>query len=254
MTSGAKYYILCFACAFCRRMGLNMRIQGFQKLTLLDFPGQVACTVFTGGCNFRCPFCHNALLVLPGQEPPLAEEEILAFLKKRKGLLDGLCLTGGEPLLHSDAGDFLKKVRELGYRIKLDTNGSFPERLAALMEAGLVDMVAMDIKNRPEKYALTVGVPGFDVGPVKESAALLMEGRLPFEFRTTVVKPLHEREDFGAIGQWLRGGENYYLQQFRDSGALLRGEGLSPCTREEMEQFAEAARPFIPNTYLRGMD
>jgi len=230
-----------------------MRIHGFQKLTLLDYPGFVACTVFTGGCNFRCPFCHNAPLVLLEDEA-LAEDEVLSILQKRRGLLDGVCISGGEPLLQPDIGDFMKKLRAMGYKIKLDTNGSFPQKLRALVEEGLVDMVAMDIKNSPEKYAETVGVPGFDVGPVKESAAFLMEGRVDFEFRTTVVKPLHTAEDFEKIGRWLPGAPKYYLQQFRDSGALLAAEGLGAYTEEEMQIFAEAAKPFIPHTYLRGMD
>ena len=230
-----------------------MRIHGFQKLTLLDYPGFVACTVFTGGCNFRCPFCHNAPLVLLEDEA-LAEDEVLSLLQKRRGLLDGVCISGGEPLLQPDIGDFMKKLRAMGYKIKLDTNGSFPQKLRALVEEGLVDMVAMDIKNSPEKYAETVGVPGFDVGPVKESAAFLMEGRVDFEFRTTVVRPLHEAEDFEKIGRWLPGAPKYYLQQFRDSGALLAAEGLGAYTEEEMQIFAEAAKPFIPHTYLRGMD
>jgi len=230
-----------------------MRIHGFQKLTLLDYPGFVACTVFTGGCNFRCPFCHNAPLVLLEDEA-LAEDEVLSILQKRRGLLDGVCISGGEPLLQPDIGDFMKKLRAMGYKIKLDTNGSFPQKLRALVEEGLVDMVAMDIKNSPEKYAETVGVPGFDVGPVKESAAFLMEGRVDFEFRTTVVRPLHTAEDFEKIGRWLPGAPKYYLQQFRDSGALLAAEGLGAYTEEEMQIFAEAAKPFIPHTYLRGMD
>ncbi len=231
-----------------------MRLQGFQKLTLLDYPGQVAATVFTPGCNFRCPFCHNAGLVLPGGEAPLDTEEVLNTLEKRKGLLDGVAVTGGEPLLQPGLEDFLQKLRAMGYKIKLDTNGSFPERLRQLVEGGLCDMVAMDIKNAPARYAETVGLPGFDPGPVKESAAFLMEGRVDFEFRTTVVKPLHRAEDFEAIGQWLAGSENYYLQQFRDSGALLNGEGLSAHTPEDMETFAAIARRWIPHTYTRGMD
>lgn len=230
-----------------------MRIHGFQKLTLLDYPGFVAGTVFTGGCNFRCPFCHNAPLVMLEDEA-LAEDEVLSILQKRRGLLDGVCISGGEPLLQPDIGDFMKKLRAMGYRIKLDTNGSFPQKLRALVEEGLVDMVAMDIKNSPEKYAETVGVPGLDVGPVKESAAFLMEGRVDFEFRTTVVRPLHTAEDFEKIGRWLPGAPKYYLQQFRDSGALLAAEGLGAYTEEEMQIFAEAVKPFIPHTYLRGTE
>ncbi len=235
-------------------MELNMRIQGFQKLTLLDYPSRVAATLFTGGCNFRCPFCHNAPLVKLGGEPPLDTAEVLQVLKKRKGLLDGVCVTGGEPLLQPQLEPFLEKLKAMGYCVKIDTNGSFPARLRALVEAGLCDYVAMDIKNAPEKYAETVGLPRFDVAPVKESADFLMEGRVEFEFRTTVVKPLHEAADFEQIGRWLEGGENYYLQQFRDSGALLRGAGLEPYAAEDMENFAAIARRWIPHTYTRGMD
>lgn len=230
-----------------------MQIHGFQKLTLLDYPGHVACTLFTGGCNLRCPFCHNAPLVRLEDEA-LGEEEVLKTLKKRQGLLEGVCISGGEPLLQKDIADFMRRLRDMGYKIKLDTNGCFPQKLRQLVEESLVDMVAMDIKNSPEKYPLTVGVPGFDVSPVKESAAFLMEGRVAFEFRTTVVKPLHGAEDFEKIGRWLQGPQPYYLQQFRDSGALLKAEGLGPYTEEEMKIFAEAARPYLPHTSLRGMD
>ena len=230
-----------------------MQIHGFQKLTLLDFPGHVACTVFTGGCNLRCPFCHNAPLVLSA-ERAMVEDEVLKTLEKRKGLLEGVCISGGEPLLQKDIASFMGRLRDMGYRIKLDTNGCFPEKLRQLVEAGLVGMVAMDIKNSPEKYALTVGVPGFDVSPVKESAAFLMEGRVDFEFRTTVVRPLHEAADFEAIGRWLQGDQPYYLQQFRDSGALLDAGGLGAYTEQEMKFFAETVRPFIPRTSLRGTD
>ena len=231
-----------------------MKIHGLQKVTLLDFPGEVACTVFTGGCNLRCPFCHNASLVLPEAFPEAVDEEALfAFLRKRRGVLDGVAVTGGEPLLHPDAAGFLARIRELGYRIKLDTNGSFPARLRQIVEAGLVDRVAMDIKNSPEKYAETVGVPGFDVGPVKESAAFLLSGAVPFEFRTTVVRPLHQAEDFEAIGRWIRGDEEYYLQTFTDSGELLDGTGLGPWDGASMEKFAETARAYVPHTYLRGI-
>lgn len=231
-----------------------MKICGLQKVTLLDFPGKVACTVFTGGCNFRCPFCHNASLVRPQSLPPAMEEdELLAFLKKRQGVLDGVAVTGGEPLLHPELPELLARVRELGYAIKLDTNGSFPERLQRVVEAGLVDHVAMDIKNSPEKYAETIGVPGFDLAPVRESAAFLMHCGVEFEFRTTVVKPLHQPEDFIAIGEWIRGGENYYLQRFTDSGELIDGAGLGAWDDESMEKFADTVRKYVPHTYLRGI-
>ncbi len=231
-----------------------MKIHGLQKVTLLDFPGKVACTIFTGGCNFRCPFCHNASLVEPERFPAAMDEvELFAFLKKRQGVLDGVAVTGGEPLLHPDAADFLKRIRALGYAIKLDTNGSFPARLRAIVEAGLVDRVAMDIKNSPEKYAETVGVPRFDLGPVRESVSFLMEGRVDYEFRTTVVKPLHQAEDFAAIGQWICGAQEYHLQRFTDSGELIAGAGLGPWDDESMKIFAETARAFVPHTYLRGI-
>lgn len=231
-----------------------MKIHGLQKVTLLDFPGKVACTIFTGGCDFRCPFCHNASLVEPERFPAaMDEDELFAFLQKRQGVLDGVAVTGGEPLLHPDAADFLKRIRELGYAVKLDTNGSFPARLRAIVEAGLVDRVAMDIKNSPEKYAETIGVPGYDLGPVRESVAFLMEGRVDYEFRTTVVKPLHQAEDFEAIGRWIRGAQEYHLQRFTDSGELIDGAGLGPWDDESMKTFAETARAFVPHTYLRGI-
>ena len=232
-----------------------MNIHGLQKVTLLDFPGCVACTVFTAGCNFRCPFCHNASLVLPELFPePVREEDFFAFLQKRQGILDGVAVTGGEPLLHPEMPDFLQKIQDMGFKVKLDTNGSFPERLRKVVEAGLVNRVAMDIKNAPEKYPKSVGVPHFDVTPIRESAAFLMEGRVPFEFRTTVVRPLHQREDFAAIGEWIAGDEPYYLQSFTDSGELISGEALSAWDAETLQTFADTVKPFVPHTYLRGID
>ena len=181
-----------------------MRIGGLQKLTLLDFPGHVACTVFLHGCNFRCPFCHNAPLVL-GTDV-ISEEEILRFLKKRQGLLDGVAITGGEPLLSTGLDALLEKIKALGYRVKLDTNGSFPARLRELIDRQLVDYVAMDIKNTREKYALTAGADGM-LPAVEESVRVLLRGLIPYEFRTTVVDELHEPEDFSAIGRWLSGAQ-----------------------------------------------
>ena len=231
-----------------------MKISGLQKVTLLDFPGLVACTVFTAGCNLRCPFCQNASLVLPGQAPAeLETEELLAFLRKRQGLLDGVAVTGGEPLLHPELPELLGQIRDLGYKIKLDTNGTLPDRLGRVLEAGLVDRVAMDIKNSPEKYPETVGVPGFDVAPVMDSAALLMESGLAFEFRTTVVHPLHQPEDFVRIGEWLRGDEEYYLQQYTDAGEVIAPEGLGTWSRRAMESFSDTLRPYIPRVALRGL-
>lgn len=226
-----------------------MRIGGLQKLTLLDFPGHVACTVFLQGCNFRCPFCHNASLVL-GTEP-LGEEEVLSFLKKRQGLLDGVAITGGEPLLSADIDALLEKVKTLGYRVKLDTNGSFPEKLRSLIERKLIDYVAMDVKNAREKYDRTAGASGF-LPAVEESIALLKQGLVPYEFRTTVVDELHEPGDFSLIGQWLRGAQAYFLQAFVDSGNLL-GSGLHAASKEKMELCRAEATKYLTKVEIRGL-
>ena len=230
-----------------------MRILGLQKLSLLDFPGKVAATVFTGGCDLRCPFCHNASLVLPGRgkgEP--GARAALGFLASRRGLLDGMVLSGGEPLLQPDAADFLAEVKAMGFAVKLDTNGCHPDALADILDRRLADYVAMDIKNSLEKYPWTVGVPGFDTAPVERSARLLMEGPADYEFRTTLVRPFHEVGDMETIGRWLRGARRYYLQAFVDSGDLVGG-GCVPFTPEEMEGFLQAARPFFQSAALRGL-
>ncbi len=233
-----------------------MQISGLQKLTLLDDPGHVACTVFTGGCNFRCPFCHNAPLVLPErmQGDPDGEATVLAFLKKRQGILDGVAVTGGEPLLHRDIDEFLRKVKALGYHVKLDTNGSFPERLMALVEEGLVDRVAVDIKNSPALYAKTVGVPGFDLSPVERTKNYLLSGKVDYEFRTTVVRGLHTRESLVEAARWIEGAKEYYLQQFKDSGDVIAIEGLGAFTGEEMHALADAVRPIVPCVQVRGVE
>ena len=233
-----------------------MRVSGLQKLTLLDYPGRVACTVFTAGCNFRCPFCHNAPLVLPermqGDED--GSETVLAFLKKRQGILDGVAVTGGEPLLHKDMAEFLRKIKDLGYAVKLDTNGSFPQRLRELVEAGLVDRVAVDIKNAPALYGKTIGVPGFDLGPVEETKNYLLSGAVEYEFRTTVVKGLHTEESLVEAAKWIAGAREYYLQQFKDSGDVIAIEGLSAFTGEEMHALADAVRPYVPSVQVRGVE
>lgn len=231
-----------------------MRIDGLQKLTLLDYPGKMACTIFLGGCNFRCPFCHNSeLLTLdPGHPPAYTEEGLLAFLKKRVGILDGVCITGGEPLLTDEVRPFMEKIKEMGYQIKLDTNGSYPKRLKGLVQAGLVDYVAMDIKNSPKKYGATMGRPAFDLAPINESVAYLLSGAVDCEFRTTVVKEYHEAEDFAAMGQWLKGAKRYYLQAFVDSGAILEG-GLHAHSKEKMEHFLTLVTPYVGVAALRGL-
>ena len=211
---------------------------GLQKLTLLDYPGKVACTLFTRGCNFRCPFCHNASLVVRADEQPTyTNDEILAFLKKRQGILDGVAITGGEPTLMSGLYDFIVQVKEMEYSVKLDSNGTRPEVLKKLVMNGLVDYVAMDIKNSPEKYAYTCGLTeSYDLSKIEESKNFLMEGHVDFEFRTTVAKPFHTEEDFYKIGEWLKGSEKYFLQQFKDSGDII-GQEISSFNESEMEKY-----------------
>lgn len=231
-----------------------MQIHGLNKTTLLDYPEHVAATIFTGGCNFCCPFCHNGELVLrPGDYPRIPEEEVFAFLKKRKGILTGVCITGGEPTLQPDLAEFIERIKELGYLVKLDTNGYRPQVLQKLLDRGLLDYVAMDIKNAREKYGRTAGVENLDIGRIEESVALLQEGRIPYEFRTTVVRELHDREDFTSIGKWLAGAWAYFLQAYQDSENVI-ARGFSAYTREEMEAFVATLRPYIKRVELRGVE
>lgn len=230
-----------------------MNLQGLQRLTLLDFPGVTACTVFTSGCNFRCPFCHNAPLVINAPtQPAIDEEEFFAFLKKRQGILEGVAVTGGEPLLQSDIAPFLRRIRDLGYRVKLDTNGSMPDRLGALLDEGLVDHVAMDIKNSPSKYGLTVGVPDFDIAPILHSIDLLMHNGVSYEFRTTLVRQFHTDKDMFDISLMLKGAQAYFLQAFRP-GENVIDSNLSALTPTEMEEYRSLVLPLVPNTALRGV-
>lgn len=230
-----------------------MAFYGLQRLTLLDFPGKVACSVFTAGCNMRCPYCHNASLVLPERFPAeIPAEEIFAYLAKRKGVLDGVCITGGEPLLHSDIAEFSAKVKGMGLSVKLDTNGSRPKELSALLNAGLVDYVAMDIKNSPENYAKTAGLPKLDLSPFRESVSMLMQGKVPYEFRTTVVKELHTLEDMEAIGQWIKGAQLYSLQSFLDSGDLLCS-AFNAHSEQTMHMMAQTIQPYVQTVKIKGI-
>lgn len=230
-----------------------MKLHGFQKMTLLDFPGKVACTVFTGGCNFRCPFCHNALLVTELDEAEIYDEdEIISFLKKRKGLLDGVAVTGGEPLMSDEIIAFIKCIKDEGFAVKLDTNGSYPERLKYLVNSGLVDYVAMDIKNSKELYAETAGLPKLDISKIEESVSFLLEGNVDYEFRTTVVRQFHTVESIASAAEWIKGAKRYFLQSFTDSGNLI-GESMSGVPKEEMEKMREAASQFVSDTSLRGI-
>lgn len=229
-----------------------MRICGLQKLSMVDYPDKLAATVFTGGCNLRCPFCHNALLVTRLEESPILKtEEVLDFLRSRKGFLDGMVLSGGEPLLQSGVREFLQEVKDMGYSIKLDTNGCYPQRLNEVLD--LVDYVAMDIKNSREKYAATCGLGQMALDDIDASIALLKKSGKEYEFRTTVVAQLHDAKDIKAIGQWLNGAPRYYLQRFTDSGNLI-GTGFDSPTPEQMQQYAQIAAPYFGKVTLRGIE
>jgi len=229
-----------------------MDIHGLMKMTLLDYPGKVACTVFLGGCDMRCPFCHNAELLDMHAPAKMNEEELLRFLDTRHGLLDGVVFTGGEPMLRKDLASVMEKVREKGFSIKLDTNGNHPDRLIEVVEAGLVDYVAMDIKNSRDKYGVTIGIPDFDVSKVEKSVGFLLEGKVPYEFRTTVVKQFHDEDSMRKIGEWLKGADRYYLQGFVDR-ETVPFKGLEACSKEEMESFRSIVSPFVKEAELRGI-
>ena len=228
-----------------------MKISGLQKLTLLDYPGKMACTVFTYGCNFRCPFCHNAMLVTEENSDSISEDEFFTFLKKRQGILDGVCISGGEPTLQKDLAEFIGKIKAMGYAVKLDTNGSKPEVLRNLIEENLLDYVAMDIKNSPAKYSLTCGCE-VDIALIKESVSIITESGIDHEFRTTTVREYHTAEDFAEIAEWLKSDSKYFLQQFVDSGNLI-GENLSPFDKEELAILAERIKSKLANVTIRGV-
>ncbi len=228
-----------------------MLIHGFQKLTLLDFPERMAATVFTGGCNFRCPFCHNASLVTHMEDAPrLTEAEVLSYLETRKNLLDGICITGGEPLLQPDIADFIRKARSIVGAVKLDTNGCFPDRLKALIDTGSIDYVAMDVKNSREKYALTAGTDNFSLDSIDESIRILIHSGLDYEFRTTVVEELHTPKDIENIASWIKGAKRYFLQNFKDSGDLIGG-GMHPVPDEILQNMQERAENLGVVTKIR---
>lgn len=233
----------------------GIRIGGLQKMTLLDYPGKVACTIFTAGCTFKCPFCHNRDLVyIPENYEFFDTEKVFAYLKKRQGLLDGVCISGGEPLIQEGLKPFLERIKDLGYLIKLDTNGNEPDELKDLVESHLVDYVAMDIKNTPDKYAMTVGMnpDSFRLDEIKASATYLKSGAVEHEFRTTVVKELHTKEDLVEIARWIGKDNAYFLQQFNDSGTLIR-EGFTAYSSDEMNEMLEAVRKYTPKAELRGV-
>ena len=238
-----------------------MLILGLNKTTLLDYPEHVAATIFTGGCNFRCPFCHNRELVFAresidaGLITPYSEEEILSFLRKRRGILTGVCVTGGEPTLQPDLPAFLSRIKDLGLLVKLDTNGFRPDILHRLLDDKLIDYCASDIKNSPDKYARTIGLPTVDFSPLRESVDCLLSltGIFPYEFRTTVVKELHSSEDMYAIREWIANAAAYYLQSYTDSEQVIT-QGYHAHDAQTLLHFADICRETIPSVQLRGVE
>lgn len=230
-----------------------MNIHGLQKLTLLDYPGKTACTVFLAACDFRCPFCHNSQLLDAGAaELVMDDEELLRFLKKREGMLDGVAFTGGEPLLSPELPALLRRIRTMDYAIKLDTNGNQPQRLRALIDEGLVDYVAMDVKNALPRYGETVGVAGFDTANIEQSIRLLLEDRVDYEFRTTVVRELHDESSFRGIAELIKGAKRYYLQCFTDRDSVPFA-GLHAPEEADLRRYAEIVRPYVESVELRGV-
>lgn len=230
-----------------------MRIHGFQKLTLLDYPGKIACTIFLGQCNFRCPFCHNANLVVSWEDEPVLEaEEVFAVLKKRQGILEGVCITGGEPTLSPELIPFLRKIKELGYLIKLDTNGYRPEILKEVVEKGLVDYIAMDIKNTPAKYRETAGISKLKLEHIQASISFLMGGSLDYEFRTTVTKELHQRKDLLEIGSWIAGAKRYFLQPYQESPGVIN-PAFTSYTVAELVQLKQELQVYVPTVEVRAI-
>lgn len=231
-----------------------MKIHGFNKTTLLDYPGHLASTLFLGGCNLRCPFCQNASLVLhPEDQPIIPIEDVLSTLKKRKNILEGVCITGGEPGIQKDLPELIKTIKSLGLKVKLDTNGTNPSLLQNLMAENLLDYIAMDIKNSKNKYPETVGLQDFDISKVLESVELILNSSIDYEFRTTVVKEFHKESDFMEIGQWLKGAKAYYLQAYKDSGDIIMG-GFSSYDKEKLILFKDILDPYIHFVALRGID
>ena len=230
-----------------------MKISGLTKLTILDFPGKVAAMLFTEGCNFRCPWCHNSGVV-NGRWELIGEDEILAFLEKRKGVLDGLVISGGEPLLQEDLIAFMFKVKKLGYAIKLDTNGFLTDKLKEILELGLVDYVAMDIKDAPAHYARTIGLKTFNPNPILESIKILEESGVEHEFRTTCIKGLTTNESIEQIAKLIPNSAHYYLQDFKDSGDLLGDASkFQSFSASEMKELLEVAQKYNGNTAIRGV-
>lgn len=248
------------------RHGRNMLIGGFLPTTLLDYPEKLACTVFTQGCNYRCPFCQNGSLVLDNISDATEkydEEEILQIIRKRKNILEGVCISGGEPTIQKDLKDFIMKIKDLGLLVKLDTNGSHPELIKELHREHLIDYVAMDIKSSREHYPLVSGISTLSIDAVEESVTYLMNSGISYEFRTTLVKGLHTLDDMKSIASWIANAKKYYLQSYEDSELILakhlsaagqNTDSLSSFSPDELLQFLEIARQTIPSAELRGIE
>jgi pyruvate formate lyase activating enzyme len=232
--------------------GLWLKICGLMKTTLLDFPGKVACTVFVGGCNLRCPFCHNSALAFAEDGDIILESEFFDFLEKRKGLLEGVCVTGGEPLMHEEIFDFIKKIKDMGYNVKLDTNGCFPERLEKALKSGNVDYVAMDVKNSLKEYAAAVGIDDFNTDMIEKSIGLLKNSDIEYEFRTTVAKGIHTEESIRALASDIKGAKRYFIQGFKKS-ERVPDDTLEEFSKKEMENLLKIAKESIPDAALRGI-
>ncbi len=233
----------------------SLKIGGLLKTTLLDYPGKVACTIFTSGCSYKCPFCHNRDLVyIPENYQFLDVDEIFQFLDKRKNILDGVCISGGEPLMQEKLIPFLKEIKKRGYVIKLDVTGNYLDRLKEIVDAKLVDYIAMDVKNTKGKYALTVGseTENFPVESIDACISFICTCGIPYEFRTTIVRELHTKEDLIAMAKWLKGADAWYLQQFQDSPNCIQ-EGFHSYNKQEMLEILEAVKQYVPKAEVRGI-
>ena len=231
-----------------------MKISGLEKMSLVDFDGYVSATVFTAGCNFKCGFCHNSPLVLDVKNlPSIPEEDVLSYLKKRVGILDGVCVSGGEPTLNKDLPFFIEKIKALGYKVKLDTNGTNPEMIKSLFDSGLCDYFAMDIKNNLQNYAKIIGFNEYDTKNVEKSVDYFLSGNTPYEFRTTLINEYHKKENIALIGKWIKGADKYFLQKFKNSESCIQSH-LSAVDEINVLEFLDILKKDIPNTYLRGYD
>ena len=231
-----------------------MEFNGWEKLSLVDFDGNLTTTIFTSGCPFRCPYCHNADLVFKSKELTVIPfEEILAYLRKRQGILEAVCISGGEPTLGDDLLDKMRIIKSLGYKIKLDSNGFRPEVLKKAVSEGLVDYIAMDIKNSLERYNETIGFPRFDLSGVKESIRFLLSNQVRYEFRTTIVEEFHTEEDILKIASLIEGAKRYYLQLYLDSENCIE-RGFHAISKEKAKRFVDLLAPHVESVALRGYE